>query len=282
MQVSADENLRPYHLYAWGEHEGTGLISQFPVTIADEQGEMLERGLYFLRLSSPDTESYDQFNDRKKYFLLVADASLTVKRAKGRLLVWVTDLGTGKPIAGEPVSVYGIGGKAIANGITDADGIAQLVLPSDGSARSSLIVLLDSDLHFGLASTKWRTDPFAVGQYSRNYGWTSGLSTYIYTDRPIYRPGETAYFRGMIRDKDDVRYFRPSQDTVTVEIRDARHKTFFEEELPINEFGSFSGSIVLPENTSLGRTCSDRKHAQERRRRNARVCAFHGCRIPLA
>ncbi len=273
MQVSADENLQRYHLDAWGEHEGTGLISQFPVTVADEQGEMLERGLYFLRLSSPDIESYDQFNDRKEYFLLVADASLTVKRAKGRLLVWATDLRTGMPIAGEPINVYGVGGKAIASGITDANGIAQLVLPSDGSARSTLIVLMDSDLHFGLASTKWRTYPFAVGQYSRNYGWTSGLSTYIYTDRPIYRPGETAYFRGMVRDKDDVRYFRPSQDTVTVEIRDARHKTFFEEELPINEFGSFSGSIVLPENTSLGEhvlTVSMRENDYEEMREYAR------------
>ena len=273
MRVSADENLQRYHLDAWGEHEGTGLISQFPVTITDEQGEMLERGLYFLRLSSSDIESYDQFNDRKKYFLLVADATLTVKRAKNKLTVWATDLRTGKPIAGEQINVYGPGGKTIANGMTDANGITELDLPTYGSARSTLVLLLDSDLHFGLASTDWRTDPFPLGQSYRSFAPSSGLEGYVYTDRPIYRPGETVYFRGMVRDKDDVRYFRPSQDTVTVEIRDARHKTFFEEELPINEFGSFSGSIVLPEYTSLGEyvlTVSMRENDYDEMREYAR------------
>ena len=39
---------------------------------------------------------------------------------------------------------------------------------------------------------------------------------YIYTDRPIYRPGDTVHFRGIVRDTDYGRYPLPSVASVTL------------------------------------------------------------------
>ena len=40
------------------------------------------------------------------------------------------------------------------------------------------------------------------------------LETYLYTDRPIYRPDQPVYFRGVVRTKNDVTYTPPPFDDV--------------------------------------------------------------------
>ena len=43
--------------------------------------------------------------------------------------------------------------------------------------------------------------------------------TYIYTDRPLYRPGQPVYFKGILRMDDDGEYKNPDATQVWVEIR---------------------------------------------------------------
>ena len=60
---------------------------------------------------------------------------------------------------------------------------------------------------------------YAVAESEGVYGvwmsWgASQLPTWpaiVYTDRPIYRPGETVYFRGVIRDRQDMTYTRAAR-----------------------------------------------------------------------
>ena len=68
--------------------------------------------------------------------------NLTLKHTSDEALVWVTDLATGKPVAGQPVSLYGppasrrqgppagdATGTLIGSASTDADGLFRLRFP---------------------------------------------------------------------------------------------------------------------------------------------------------
>jgi len=74
---------------------------------------------------------------------------------------------------------------------------------------------------------------------------------FIFTDRSIYRPGQTVYFKGiLLQQKNGVSSVVPNvYCEVTVESEDDEIKTF---RLKTNEFGSFSGSCKLPKNVMTG------------------------------
>ena len=67
---------------------------------------------------------------------------------------------------------------------------------------------------------------YAVAEGVDTYGvWMSwneselpDTAGHLYTDRPIYRPGETVYFRGAVRDRHDMTYSVPSAKQVHVSI----------------------------------------------------------------
>ena len=79
----------------------------------------------------------------------------------------------------------------------------------------------------------------------------SGLA-HVYTDRPVYRGGQTVYFRGLARVKDDLRYTPPDMDSVSVSIRDSQYDIIGEMELSLSETGSFHGAFDLPPDAAPG------------------------------
>ncbi len=118
--------------------------------------------------------------------------------------MWVTDLNSGEPLEGVGVTLYAENGLALATGASDADGLLRV---RDKKVQTDRIV-------------------YAVAESESVYGvwsaWSSGrpgdFASYLYTDRPIYRPGETLYFRGALRHKDDMTYSLPRGELVDVRV----------------------------------------------------------------
>ena len=87
---------------------------------------------------------------------------------------------------------------------------------------------------------------FAVAQSSWNSGissWAFGISqrmagprpkTYLYSDRPIYRPGQTVYFRGALRQGFDGRYVLPEAASVSLEMHDQHGRVVQTYDLPLS------------------------------------------------
>lgn len=76
--------------------------------------------------------------------------------------------------------------------------------------------------------------------------------TYFYTDRAIYRPGQTVYFKGIILRKNfKVKELAINKNTKVV-FRDANWQEITNQEFTTNEFGSFDGSFVIPLNLMNG------------------------------
>lgn len=76
--------------------------------------------------------------------------------------------------------------------------------------------------------------------------------TYLFTDRTIYRPGQTVYYKGIIVKNSITGYYNTITQGVAANVRervtlkDANWQTVEQTDLTTNEYGSFSGSFVLP------------------------------------
>ncbi|MGL6266976.1 MAG: MG2 domain-containing protein, partial [Chitinophagaceae bacterium] len=77
---------------------------------------------------------------------------------------------------------------------------------------------------------------------------------FLFTDRSIYRPGQTVYFKGIIitRDFTTKRFKVVSGYSSKIELYDANSDTIDSLEVKAGEFGTFSGSFKLPENGLTG------------------------------
>lgn len=73
-------------------------------------------------------------------------------------------------------------------------------------------------------------------------------SVYLFTDRSIYRPGQTVYFKGIVISKMSDQDNSDAKEgyTTTITLRDANYKNVDTIEVKTNEFGSFSGKFQLP------------------------------------
>lgn len=72
------------------------------------------------------------------------------------------------------------------------------------------------------------------------------VKTFFFTDRSIYRPGQTLYFKGIvIESANDKHEILPNHQT-TVTLYDVNNQKVSDLNLTTSEFGTFSGTITLP------------------------------------
>jgi uncharacterized protein YfaS (alpha-2-macroglobulin family) len=72
------------------------------------------------------------------------------------------------------------------------------------------------------------------------------LNTFFFTDRAIYRPGQTVYFKGIVLETDgEIKNIKANQLT-TVSFFDVNGQKVSDLKLTTNEYGSISGSFTAP------------------------------------
>lgn len=215
---------------------------------ADEQGR-LNPGLYLLSVTSPEFREMGW--EPNRHVMIVSTAVLTMKTATDTVMVWATDVQTGQPLANMPITVYLNNGDTY-QGVTDAEGLATIPTSLQLDLYQPRLAILQTADQFGLSYGDWVNgiDPWQFGVSYDFY--PSQYRVYMYTDRPIYRPGQPVYFRGVVRDKDDVTYTRPDFQTVPVVITDGNGDTVYEQEMTLTPFGTFSGELMLDDAAALG------------------------------
>ena len=97
----------------------------------------------------------------------------------------------------------------------------------------------------------WNDDigPWNFDLSFKDRQFNSGIA--IYTDRPIYRPGQTVYFKGIVRNDDDGRYSLPG-GPMPVSVADPTGHTIYSATLALSPFGTFAGEYTLPDYAPLG------------------------------
>lgn len=211
-------------------------------------GGNLPVGDYYVRTSG------DRFAEMA---FSVVNTEIVTKLSSDSLLAWVLDHDTGQPVAGVSVHVDGPG-VSPGDAKTGTDGIVSFSVPLPtapilSTVARQYVLTVDDGVHRGISSTNWQqgSTPYDLGipqeYYPRQYVGQ------IFTDRPIYRPGETVNYKGIIRADDDASYsVPPSSVPLLLTITDSKGKQVASGPFTLNQFGSFAGTFQLPADAATG------------------------------
>jgi uncharacterized protein YfaS (alpha-2-macroglobulin family) len=171
------------------------------------------------------------------------------KDPKAQDLYWVMRGSTLEPIAGAEIVPYESASAwwdstapltALPTTVTGEDGVARA--RSVGTVRGAVVT--------------YQGDSAVVSEWADglDYARASGgeSRTYLYTDRPIYRPGDTVHLKGIDRVGYDGQWEVVKDVPATLVVRDSRGEEVSKQEVPLSEYGTFETSLVLPKDASLG------------------------------
>ena len=185
----------------------------------------------------------------------VVDTTLITKLSVNEFLVWALDYETGAPLSGVPVQLDPARNGIVAR--TGPDGLASFAVPPPNrfsDQERAHTAKVDANGRLGIVSSRWSrgTEPYQLGLPIDFY--PRAFVGHLFTDRPIYRPGETVFYKGTLRLDDDARYSVP-QDTSVLHfiIRDPHFNELTRLDVTVNEFGTFAGEFVLPPGADTGR-----------------------------
>jgi len=183
----------------------------------------------------------------------LTDFGAVWKRAPGETFFHVFSLRTGKGIPAAKIRLLNEKDKVLATGATDEVGIARL--PAVPEARwifvekagdSHLIEFRDGQNYIDLARVDVQFSSDEEEGSSSN-----DIRAFLFTERGVYRPGETVHLKGILRD------WRPGKKAsaaglkVKLSVYDARDREFFTKDVTLNALGSFAEDIAMPP-TPLG------------------------------
>jgi alpha-2-macroglobulin len=191
-----------------------------------------DKGVYLVEAVRKDLRAYT--------LLMISDVAMITKNGRDRIVNLVVDRNTGEPLVRVPIVAVTKDGETRRTE-TNADGIAEF--PSAGSSASNDVRIVA--VHgYDVAVNS----PPGYSLDAQADQWTG----YIYTDRPVYRPGHTVHFKGVMRLRTAGGYQVPAGKSVNVEIQDPDQKPVYQKTLVASANGTIHDDLNLPAASSLG------------------------------
>ena len=169
--------------------------------------------------------------------------------------VFVSNINDGTPAADVEISVLGRNGNAIWAGRTDTGGFVAVPKFAWSEYKNerepvAIVARLDDDISFipyNSYETHVEYSKFDIdGTYV--YG-NMPMNAYLFSDRGIYRPGETAIIGGIVKNPT---FTKLSSAPLKLEITDARGRTIYDEIFSVKSDGMFDIRFTISDNASIG------------------------------
>ncbi|MCL4871870.1 MAG: Ig-like domain-containing protein [Anaerolineae bacterium] len=167
--------------------------------------------------------------------LFLSDRVLLAKTDGHTLLTWVTT-GDAQPAAAAPIAMYSSTHQLLHTGQADAQGLYRLEQPPFTPAY--LISQQGDDVSFTYLASAY--------VYDEPDGAISTQISTLYSDRPVYYPGQTINFRGIMRLQQQATLTIPPAGTpIQVQLQNSAGQIIGSQTLLSSDFGTVNGQWVL-------------------------------------
>ncbi len=169
-----------------------------------------------------------------------------------QMTVWVTDAVSGRPRMGADVRVMGPNGELRGRGRTDGQGtvvLGNLAWPRtcrgcpegpsmQGEFEGYIVAATDDDRAVAaVVHPGWHDGSFG-GVYSRSSTDRAPARVVMFTDRDLYRPGDSIFAKAIVRVGHQGDLALPGSDTIRWRLTDPRGEIVFDSVQPLGDFGT--------------------------------------------
>lgn len=285
--LKSTERIEEFRSYSWGQNAKQGVIpnnflkpagltppnlalnKEIKIRNEDVEGfyyqevalDKLQRGFYLMDIEHKGTSVWS--------WLMVTDTAVILKRHSRHLLAFATERDTGTPLPNVTLRTF-LKEKQMLVTKTNAEGVSEMHLPlplrkekAEGGEDES-----DSVNGSNLWLIAQNGDDEAIlteNFYQEN---ADTLRIHAYTDRPVYRPGQTISYKVITRRLKPAFYDEtlpvpqgaeasrpytiPAGVPVKVKLLDTSGETLGEQSLTTNGYGSTSGTFKLDADATTG------------------------------
>lgn len=204
-----------------------------------------EAALFLDITGDPHSDVKDSGRRNAQAVIQLTDIGLAWKLTEKEALLYAFSCNTGAPLPGMKIELFGEDATPIRSAATDASGL--VTVPREDAARH---------LHATLASDSYITafdatiDTVGLWHFPVRTSWIkpaeSVRQAFLFTDRSLYRPGETMRLKGIVRMKhgNDVVAVDPAPARIV--ILDPAEKEIHSSPVTISANGSFDFIFTLP------------------------------------
>ena len=243
-----DQNSNRYAFDIWGK--GKSLLLKYTKLIKEwsfrprgrynysssevNVGKIDEPGIYIVQAIRKDKVGYCG--------IVVTNYAMVYKNNQKEILSYLANAKDGNFVKNAKFEFFQEG-KLLGRKTADDDGLLYVNLAELKNIKNSNLQL------FGYAGDEViLSDPY----FYFNGNQQEYLTAYIYTQQPIYRPGQEVNFKAIFRVKKGNEYANAEDLKFDVSIKSPKNKEVYSGQMETNEFGSLSGSFVLDDEADLG------------------------------
>ena len=172
--------------------------------------------------------------------VVVGNLALLTKQGPSQLVAYATDATTGEPVANAAVTVYDTQKRdqPILTGRTGSDGTYRAAVPK--GASSHLLAFAEAQ------------EGFAVHDPVYHPSQVRERRAYIFTERPVYRPGQTVYWKAWLRSPEgENRWKTQPAHAAELEVLDPKESVIDSGKVKLAG-GAAHGEVVLPPEAAMG------------------------------
>ena len=202
----------------------------------------LDKGIYYLVAS---TEKGTKDKDKTLTLTFqVSGLGYITDQNDDKMTVTVVDRKTGKTMEGVTVEVWR------SEWDYKAREYKTIIIETPKTDRYGIVKLSKkSDNSFNINLRKGDDNLLSNNSYYLNVRYKNTDERYetkLFTDRAIYRPGQTVYFQGIVTRRQGENLSLVNGYSENVSFRDANWQEISSAKLTTDEYGSFSGSFIIP------------------------------------
>lgn len=175
----------------------------------------------------------------------LTDIGLAWKNTGKDSFIYAFSCDTGTPLPGVKIDVVGEDSAPLQSMTTDANGIA--TVPRSDKARHLRATLAGDSYLTAFDSTM---DTVGLWHFPIRYSWNKSLESvrkaFLFTDRSLYRPGETVRMKGIVRNQRGNKVEPAAPGAARLLVLDPTDKEIHSADVTFTANGSFDFTYTLP------------------------------------